>query len=103
VPLATAPEPDFAEVPFSELAAMVPEQLEAPEKFHPPAGLTQHEALGRAKASQSRLVDALRAMPESKGLWNVKSILGNLSLYQVGEWAVAHVARHNAQAKRAIG
>ena len=103
VPLAKAPAPDFEEMPFSEIRAMVPDQLEAPERFHPPEGITKAEALTRVRASQERLVRALRALPESRGLWAVKSILGQISLYQVGDWAVAHVARHNAQAKRVIG
>lgn len=103
VPLATAPDADFAEVPFSEITALVPDKLEAPEKFHPPEGVTRVEALGRARASQVRLARALREMPESRGLWSVKSILGQVTLYQVGDWAAAHVARHNAQAKRLIG
>lgn len=103
VPLARAPKPDFEETPFHEITALVPDQLEAPEQFHPPAGITKAEALTRARASQERLVQALRALPESRGLWTVKSILGQISLYQVGDWAVAHVARHNAQAKRVAG
>jgi hypothetical protein len=36
-------------------------------------------------------------------LWTVKSILGLITVYQVGDWAMAHVARHNAQAKRTLG
>lgn len=102
VPLANAPTDDFTETPFSEIAAKVPDQLEAPEKFHPPAGLSRYEALLRVRASQERLVTAMRAMPASRGLWTVKSILGDISVYQVGEWATAHVTRHNAQAKRTI-
>ena len=103
VPLARAPEPDFVETPFPEITAQVPDQLEAPEKFHPPAGLTKAVALTRARTSQGRLVQALRAMPESRGLWTVKSILGLITVYQVGDWAIAHVIRHNAQAKRVAG
>jgi hypothetical protein len=101
LPLAKAPEPDFAETPFHEITALVPDQLEAPERLYPPVGVTKAEALTRARASQDRLVQALRDMPESRGLWTVKSILGQISVYQVGDWAIAHVARHNAQAKRA--
>jgi hypothetical protein len=37
----------------------------------------------------------------SLGLTN--RIVGTITLYQVGEWATAHVARHNRQAKRALG
>lgn len=102
VPGAVAPDADFEETPFSEITSLVPDQLEAPEKFHPPSGVTRVEALAMARASQDRLVQALRALPESRGLWSVKSILGQVTLYQVGDWATAHVARHNAQAKRLI-
>ena len=81
----------------------MPDQLEAPPKFHPPEGMSRAEGLARARASGERFSQALRALPESRGLWTVKSILGLVTVYQVGEWATAHVARHNAQAKRAIG
>lgn len=102
-PLARAPEPDFVETPFSDITARVPDQLEAPEAFHPPADLTMADARERLKASRTRFVDAYRALPEARGLWTVKSILGLISVYQVGDWAVAHVIRHNAQAKRTLG
>ena len=68
VPVATAPDADFAETPFAELTAVVPDQLEAPEKYHPPSGITKADALARARASQERLARALREMPESRGL-----------------------------------
>lgn len=103
VPGARPPEADFEETPFSEITAVVPDQLEAPAKFHPPEGMTRAEALARARASRDRFSQALRGMPESRGLWTVKSILGHVTLYQVGDWATAHVARHNRQAKRVIG
>jgi hypothetical protein len=64
--------------------------------------VTKAEALARARASQVRLAEVLRSIPESRGLWSVKSILGQITLNQVGEWATAHVARHNAQAKRRL-
>jgi len=103
VPGARPPQPDFEETPFAEITSVVPDQLEAPATFHPAAGLTRHEALSRARASRDRMSQAIRGMPESRGLWSIKSILGLVTIYQVGEWATAHVARHNAQAKRAIG
>ena len=103
VPGARPPEPGFEETPFSEITSIVPDQLEAPEKFHPPAGLSRDEALTRARASRDRMVQAIRALPADRGLWTIKSILGKVTIYQVGEWATAHVARHNAQAKRVIG
>jgi hypothetical protein len=101
-PLARAPEPDFVEEPFADIAARVPGQLEAPDVFHPPADLTMAAALEKLRASCQRFRDAYRALPEERGLWTVKSILGLITVYQVGDWAVAHVARHNAQAKRVL-
>lgn len=102
-PLARAPQPDFVEEPFSEIIARVPGQLEAPEMFHPPADLTLAQALEKLRASCGRFKDVYRALPEARGLWTVKSILGLISVYQVGDWAVAHVIRHNAQLKRTLG
>lgn len=101
-PLAKAPEPGFVETPFAEIQARVPERLEAPEQFHPPAGLTMAAALDRARASRGRFAAAYRGLGEDRGAWTIKSILGLLTVRQVGDWAVAHVARHNAQAKRTL-
>ena len=101
-PLAREPEPDFVETPFLEIIAQVPDRLEAPEVFHPPADLTMAQALERLHASRTVFVDAYRALPEARGFWTVKSILGLITVYQVGEWAIAHIARHNAQAKRVL-
>ena len=99
---AMPPEDGFEETPFAEIAALVPAQLDAPPKFQPPEGVTRAEALARARASRDKMLQAIRTMPESRGLWTVRSVLGLVSVYQVGEWATAHVARHNAQAKRTI-
>jgi hypothetical protein len=102
VPGATPPDPGFEETPFAEIMSIVPDGLEAPLKFHPPSDLTRAEALARATASRDKMVQAIRGIPEARGLWTVKSVLGLVTVYQIGEWATAHVARHNAQAKRAI-
>ena len=32
----------------------------------------------------------------------VRLVVGTINLYQVGEWAVSHVWRHDAQVERAI-
>jgi hypothetical protein len=101
-PLAQAPEPDFAETPFHEIVAELPERLEAPDSLHPPDGLTMEMALERLRESRRRFVDVYRNLPEERGSWTIRSILGRLTVAQVGDWATAHVARHNAQAKRAL-
>ena len=94
----------FVETPWSAIAAQVPAKLEAPERFHPPADVTKADALAKLRASQQRIVDALAGLDESRAQLTVKSTVGMpISLYQVGIWAAAHVARHNAQVKRALG
>ena len=103
VPGARSPEDGFEETPFAQIVAPIADVgLEAPSKFHPPEGVTRADALARLRASRDRMTQAIRAMPESRGLWTVNSILGQVTVYQVGEWATAHVIRHNAQAKRAL-
>ncbi len=100
-PLARAPEPDFVEMPFPEIQARVPDRLEAPEMFTPPPAVTRADALARVRASRARFTEAYSRLDETRARWTIKSILGLLTVYQVGDWAVAHVARHNAQVKRA--
>lgn len=102
-PLARAPEPDFVETPFPEIQARVPDRLEAPEMFTPPASVSRADALTRLRASGTRFTEAYSRLDEERAGWTIKSILGLLTVYQVGDWAVAHVARHNAQVKRAVG
>lgn len=102
-PLARVPEADFVETPFPDIQARVPDRLEAPEMFTPPDSVSRVDALSRARESRSRFATAYRGLDETRAHMTIKSILGLLTVYQVGDWAVAHVARHNAQVKRAIG
>ena len=98
-----APE-GFAETPWSAIATQVPAKLEAPARFHPPAVVTKADALAKLRASQQRVVDALTGLDESRARLTVKSTVGTpITLYQVGIWAAAHVARHNSQVKRVLG
>lgn len=101
-PLARPPAADFVETSFADIVALVPDRLEAPDVFQPPPEATMAEALPRLRASRDRFAAACRALTEDRGRWTVKSILGLLTVYQVGDWAVAHVIRHNAQAKRVL-
>lgn len=98
-----APE-GFIEPSWSSIAAQVPEKLEAPERFHPPAVVSADEAIAKLRASQARIVDALASLDPERAQLTVRSTVGTpISLYQVGNWAAAHVARHNAQIKRLLG
>lgn len=100
------PTPDgFVETPWTEIAMRVPAKLEAPPKFHPPADLTAEHALNLLRGSQDAMLKALAGLTEERALgFTVKSSVGTpVNLYQVGTWAAAHVARHNAQVKKLFG
>lgn len=100
----TRPAPEgFVETPWKDIASQVPVKLDAPFQFHPPAGVAAGEAMAKLRGSQQRMVDALAGLEESRSGLTVKSTVGTpINLYQVGNWAAAHVARHNAQIKRAL-
>jgi len=100
------PAPDgFVETPWTEIAMRVPVKLEAPQRFHPPADLTAENALNMIRQSKDTMLKALGGLTEARAVgYTVKSAVGTpVNLYQVGNWASAHVARHNAQAKKLIG
>ncbi|MBP6715809.1 MAG: DinB family protein [Acidobacteria bacterium] len=104
IPNARPAAEGFTETPWGDIASQVPAKLEAPERFHPPADVTPADALAKLVASQQRVVDALAGLEESRAGLTVRSTVGTpISLYQVGNWAAAHVARHNSQVKRLLG
>jgi hypothetical protein len=103
---AAAPLPaGYVEKPWAEIAASIPEKLQATESIHPPAVVTRHDAIALLEASALKMARALDSLTFERGtsLGLTNRIVGTITLYQVGEWATAHVARHNRQAKRALG
>jgi DinB superfamily len=102
-PGAQAAPPGFVERPWP---AAVADRLEAPAAFQPPAGVTRMEAIAALEASGMRMARALDSVtPERGGGHCISSPIvgGAINLYQVGEWATAHVIRHNRQAKQVLG
>ena len=100
------PTPEgFVETPWTEIAMRVPAKLEAPPRFHPPSDLVADNALGLLRQSKDTMLKALAGLTEERAIgFTVKSTVGTpVNLYQVGNWAAAHVARHNAQVKKLIG
>lgn len=100
------PTPEgFVETPWTEIAMRVPAKLDAPPRFHPPADLTAENALGLLRQSQAKMLAALAGLTEDRATgFTVKSTVDTpVNLYQVGNWAAAHVARHNAQLKKLVG
>jgi hypothetical protein len=56
------------------------------------------------RSSTARLRDAVSGLtPERSGLCITHRAVGTITLYQVGDFAIAHMIRHNHQAKRVLG
>lgn len=104
IPQAQPPGEHFRETPWATIAEQVPPTLQAPPQFQPPAAVDVRQVLERLQASQGKVTAALAGLPEVRAGYTVKSTMGTpITLYQVGTWAAAHVARHNSQAKRVLG
>ena len=100
------PLPDgFRERPWAEVASAVPERAKASAAVTPPPGVRRGDAVAALEASGTRMARAFDSLtPERGGRMGVTHpIVGTISVYQVAEWAAAHVARHNRQAKRVLG
>jgi DinB superfamily len=95
----------FAEVPWSEVAARVARRLNAPDGSRPPAVVTKTDAVQRLRASGDLVRRALAGLTPERGAGFIleSPIVGTITINQVGEWATAHVIRHNAQAKALLG
>jgi uncharacterized damage-inducible protein DinB len=96
---------DFRERTWSEIVAGIPPRLEASGGSQPPAEVTREEALSALAASAQRLDAALTGLAEARAsrFGVTHPAIGTVSLAQIGDWAVAHTIRHNAQAKRILG
>lgn len=95
----------YVEKPWAEVAAAIPDKLEATESIRPPAVVSRHDAIAMLEASAVKMARALDTLTYERGstVGLTNRIVGTITLYQVGEWATAHIARHNRQAKRALG
>lgn len=99
-PVAQLPAPDFVERTWPEIAGSLEKRLEAPSRVQPQGAVSHADAVAKIAASRERLVGALRALQPDRGVMTIDSpIVGRVSLYQVGEWAVHHIIRHNKQMK----
>lgn len=97
---------DFAEREWTAIVAGIPSGLRAASPFEPPARVTRDEAVAALEAAGIRFARALdRLTPERGAGSGITSPIvgGTITIYQIGEWATAHVIRHNRQAKRTLG
>ena len=96
---------DFRPRPWDEVAAAIPGKLQASVALQPPAGVRREDAIAELEASAMRMARAFDALtPERGARFGVTHpITGPITVYQIAEWATAHVIRHNRQAKRVLG
>ena len=100
------PLPDGAsEKPWSEIVRGIPEKLEAGKRVQPPAEVRRDEVLTALAESAATLDAALAGLDPGRGSRYAIThpAIGTITLGQFGDWATAHVIRHNAQAKRVLG
>ena len=89
---------------WSEIVSAIPDKLEAGTRVQPPDVVRRDEVLASLAESAKALDAALAALPEDRadGFAVTHPVIGTVALGQIGEWATAHVIRHNAQAKRVL-
>lgn len=102
-PVAAPPAAGFSERSWSVIASAIPARAEAPARLIPPAGVKTADAVERVRHSVNRLTAAIAALTPERGVYCITNrMVGTITLYQVGEWATAHIIRHNQQAKRLL-
>ena len=96
----TKPVPVFAEDPMA--FSKIPERVPTPiPDIHPPATITRPEAIARLRASEAPVVEAMTSLTERRGRFVAIDLpFGTINLYQLAEWAGAHVTRHRRQLSR---
>jgi hypothetical protein len=95
----------FQERPWAEIASAIPDQLKAPSAVHPPPAVTRNDAVSALEASATKMAHAFDGLTGERGarMGVTNAIVGTITVYQLAEWATAHIARHNKQAKRTLG
>lgn len=101
---ATSAADGFVERPWSEITRGIPERVEAPSRVAPPAEISGEEAAELVRQSAAHLRTAIAGLSLERARYCVSSrVVGTITVYQVGDWAVGHMIRHNQQAKRILG
>jgi hypothetical protein len=93
------------ERPWSEIVAGIPATIEAGRRVQPPPEVRRDDVLTALAESAAKMDAALAGLDPGRGATQAIThpVVGTVTLRQIGEWATAHVIRHNAQAKRVLG
>ena len=103
-PAAAPPAADFRERDWADVVRDVPAKNEAPARFQPPAQVASAEAIAQFRDSVAHLARAIAALPSDRARYCIHNrVVGTITLYQAGDFAIAHMIRHNQQLKRVLG
>ena len=104
IPAAKPLPDDFTERPWNAIAAELPEKIQASAAAMPPAQVTCHDAVAMLESSAVKMARAFDTLTAERGsrIGVSNQLVGTINLYQVGEWAASHVARHDAQARKSL-
>ena len=101
---ALPPADGFVEQSWPEIVSRLPARNESPSRFVPPTSASIGEAVSQLRSSTVRLREALTSLTPERSLHCfTHRLAGPMTLYQVGDFAIAHMIRHNNQAKRTLG
>jgi hypothetical protein len=99
VPTATPAPEGFVENPA--IFAGIPDKVQTFPQLVPPDGVTRAEGLSKLKGSTRTYQASLQGLtPERASGHCVDLPFGKLSLYQIADFAAAHVTRHLNQLQR---
>ena len=96
---------DFRERSWPEVVASIPQKTQAPAAVAPPAVVRRDAAIAALEAAGMRMARALDVLTPERGarMGITRPVMGSITVYQIGDWATAHIIRHNRQAKRVLG
>ena len=105
IPAAKALPDGVAAKPWSEILAAIPPRIEAGKRVQPPPSPDRDEVMASLAASAAKIDAALAALAEDRAarLAITHPVVGTVALAYIGDWAISHTIRHNAQAKRVLG
>ena len=104
VPAAKPAPEGFVERPWADIASGIAGRIEAPARVQPPEKISGTEAALQVRNSAARLSRALSDLSEERSRYCLTNpVVGTITVLQMGDWAIAHMIRHNQQAKRIIG
>jgi uncharacterized damage-inducible protein DinB len=90
---------------WSDIVTAIPEKLEAGKRVQPPGAVSRDEVLQALGVAAEKMDAALAGLSDARGSRYAIThpVVGTVALADIGDWAVAHTIRHNAQAKRVLG